>query len=77
MSQDLLQNGRAVIDCSADGDGLTLEAIVRMVMTHGQIRLDDVIISPATVAGKLVLHIEISRRHRDPDNMDPLYIDFE
>ncbi len=76
MSQDLLQNERAFIDCSQNGDGLTLEAIVRMVMAHGRTRLDDVIISPTTVAGKLVLHIEIDQRLRD-NTTEPLYLDFE
>ena len=77
MSQDFLQNGRVVIDCSATGDGLTLEAILRMVTKHGRTRLDDVIISPAAVAGKLVLRIEIDTRLRDRDNTDPLYINLE
>ena len=66
---------RINMGCHANGDGWTVRDILFMLSPNSsEVRLDDVIVTPVLVDGKLVLQIEVDPRLRQDTEQDALYV---
>ena len=74
MSDEFFSDGVQFVDCSANGEGITLQTLVEMLQASEldlPIRFDEVLISPVVVSGKLCLQFEVTdkARHVDDDRV--------
>ncbi len=71
-SEILARDGVYYVDAK---DGMTLELITMLIPSDVYpIRLDDIIVSPVLINGKLVLKLELSARLRHARDEDVLWL---